>query len=93
MRTPSAELPGLPVAEDIAAAGRDADVVGLDEISRGADPAQMHAVAVVGRDDIARARHGAADHVARRIDDARRVRSRVPDDSIATPSEPLPAWK
>ena len=49
-------IAGPAVAEDVAAARGRADVVGLDEIPRGADPAQMNAVAVVRRDDIARAR-------------------------------------
>ena len=35
---------GIGRPEDVAAAGRDADVVGLDEISRGTDAADVDAV-------------------------------------------------
>ena len=77
MRTPSSRVARLAVAEDVAAAGSGTDVVGLDQISRGTDSAQVNAVAVVRRDDVARPGGRAADHVARRIDDARRIAGRA----------------
>ena len=65
---------GLAVAEEITAAGRRADVVGLDQIPRRAHALDMHAVSCgCRRDEVARARDGAADDVARRINDARRI--------------------
>ena len=59
------QVAGIAASEDVAAAGRRADVVGLDQVPGGADALDVNAVAVVGRDDVARAGDGAADDVAR----------------------------
>ena len=64
---------GLAVAEDIAAAGSQADVVGLDQVPRRPHALDVDAVAQVVRDQVARAGDGAADDVARGINDARRI--------------------
>ena len=68
---------GLAVAEDITTPRGRADVVGLDQIPGGTDSAQLNAIAVIGRDDVARPGDSASDHVARRIDDARRIARRA----------------
>ena len=70
------EVAGLAVAEDITAAGCRADIVGLDQVPRRPHAFDVDAVAQVVRDEIARARDGSADDVARRIDDARRIGGR-----------------
>src|SRR5262249_19705420 len=58
------EHPGVVVAQGRGAAYVGADVVAQDQVTRGAGPEEVHAVAGVAGDDVAGRGSGAADRVA-----------------------------
>ena len=59
---------GVALAEEVRTVDVGADVVGLDPIVQRAGALDVNAIGLVGRDDVRRPGHVAADQVARRLD-------------------------